>query len=156
MSSPGDVRSHYLAGGVRGDPGLMITPTHPRTLKAFRGTKRLVGAYVTLSVLTLVAIVLLRGDPAIVNDAVWVRGTIVVASSLLTLAFAIRAARGSRKAFLRLRIVSGVMLVAIVVILALPGTFPLWLKIEQGVCGLLLLGVVVLVNGTQLRSQFAR
>ncbi len=132
----------------------MITEP-PRTRKAFRATTLLVGSYVALSVLTLVAIVLLRNDKTIVTYAVWVRGTIVVASSLLTLSFAARAARGSRKAFLRLRIVAGVMLVAIVVILALPGTFPLWLKVEQGVCGLLLLGVTILVNGKHLRSLFA-
>jgi hypothetical protein len=36
----------------------------------------------------------------------------------------------------RLRIVSAVVLVAIVVIIAPPGGFPLWLKIEQGGCGL--------------------
>lgn len=134
----------------------MTALTDPRTRKALRGTKLLVGAYLTLSVLTLAAIAALRGDPAIVTDAVWVRGTLVVASALLTLSFTTRAARGSRKAFLRLRIVSGVMLVAIVVIVALPGTFPVWLKIEQGVCGLLLLGVAILVNGRHLRSQFSR
>jgi len=46
--------------------------------------------------------------------------------------------------------------VAVVVIVALPGTFPVWLKIEQSACGALLLGVVLLVNGRQLRSEFAR
>jgi hypothetical protein len=127
----------------------------PRTRAAFRGVKLLVGAYLGLSVLTLVAIVLLRGNPTMVNDAVWGRGTIVVVSSLLTYGFAARTTRGSRRAYLRLRIVSAAMVVAIVVIIALPGAFPLWLKIEQGVCGLLLLGVVVIVNGRRLRSVFA-
>jgi hypothetical protein len=47
---------------------------------------------------------------------------------------------------LRLRIVTAIMLVAIVVIISLPGTFPLWLKLEQAICGLLLLPVVVLIN----------
>jgi hypothetical protein len=47
------------------------------------------------------------------------------------------------------------MVAAIAVIIALPGTFPLWMKIEQGVCGLILLGVVVIVNGRHLRSLFA-
>jgi hypothetical protein len=42
----------------------------------------------------------------------------------------------------------------VVVILALPGTFPLWLKLEPGVCGLLLLGVVVSVNRSRIRSLF--
>ena len=31
------------------------------------------------------------------------------------------------------------MLIAIAVIIALPGTFPLWMKLEQAVCGLLLI-----------------
>ena len=97
----------------------------------------------------------LRDDAAEVNAAVWTRGVIVVASALLTLTFTVRAARGSRRAYLRLRIASAVMVVAIAVILALPGTFPLWMRIEQGVCGLLLLGVVVVVNGRRLRASFA-
>jgi archaellum biogenesis protein FlaJ (TadC family) len=78
----------------------------------------------------------------------------VVASALLTFSFTVRAARGSRRAFLRLRLISAIMVVAIVVIIALPGTFPVWMKIEQGGCGLLLLGVVGLVNGGHLRARF--
>src|ERR1044072_1543407 len=56
-----------------------------------------------------------------VPDAVWVRATLVVASSLLTFAFARSAARGSRKGLLRLRIVARVMLVGIVAIVARGG-----------------------------------
>jgi hypothetical protein len=120
-----------------------------------RTVKLLAGGYLGISVLTLAAIVLLRDDTALVDDAVWIRGTIVAASSLLTFVFAVRANRGSRRAHLRIRIISAVMLLAIVVIVALPGTFPLWLKIEQSVCGLVLLGIAVLVNGRRLRSSFA-
>ncbi len=127
----------------------------PRSQTAMRNVKLLVGCYLGLSVLTLVAIVLLRNNAAIVTPAVWVRGTIVVASALLTTFFAAQMARGSSGGYLRLRLASAIMLVAIVVIIALPGTFPLWMKIEQGVCGLLLLGVVVIVNSKHLRSTFA-
>jgi hypothetical protein len=42
--------------------------------------------------------------------------------------------------------------VAIAAIISVPGKFPLWMKVEQGVCGLLLIGVVVVVNGGHLRS----
>ncbi|MGK3202284.1 hypothetical protein [Amycolatopsis sp. MEPSY49] len=129
----------------------MTTTTRPET--GFRPVLLLTGGYAALSVLTLVAIVLLRNDHALVTDAVWVRATLVVASSLLTFAFARSAARGSRKGLLRLRIVAAVMLVAIVVIVALPGLFPVWLRIEQAVCGLLLLGVTVLVNGRRARGR---
>ncbi|MFI5691525.1 hypothetical protein ACIA58_06775 [Kribbella sp. NPDC051586] len=135
----------------------MTTPVnveHPRSVAALRSVQLLVAGYLALSVLTLIAIIALRNHTTIVNDAVWTRGTIVVASAALTFLFARRAAQGSRKGFLRLRIVSAVMVVAIVAIISLPGTFPLWMKGEQAVCGLLLLGVALLVNGKHLRSVF--
>jgi len=38
-----------------------------------------------------------------------------------------------------------------VVIVAIPGDFPAWLKIEHGTCGLLLLLVVLLVHAPPAR-----
>jgi hypothetical protein len=141
---------------------IMDTPTlapeprrHPAGRKEIQWVRLLVGAYLGLSVLTLVAIVLLRDNTAMVTTPVWVRGSIVLASALLTSVFTAQMARGSRTGYLRVRLVSAIMLVAIAVIIALPDPFPVWLKAEQGVCGLLLLGVVVLVNGKQLRARFA-
>ncbi|WP_199931186.1 hypothetical protein [Streptomyces sp. CB02923] len=124
--------------------------------QAFRGTKRLVGYYVGLSVLTLIALILLRDHPDIATDAAWVRCIIVVATSLLMTSFVTRASRGHSKSFLRLRLASGIMVVAIAIIVALPGAFPVWLRIEQAVCGLILLGVVAKANGKLLRSVFAK
>ena len=125
------------------------------TQAAFRVVRGLIGVYVALSVVTLAAVVVLRNHHSMVTTPVWVRTSIVVASALLMASFAARAARGSQRAFLRLRLVSGIMVVAIVVIIAIPGSFPVWLKIEQGVCGLVLIGVVAVVNGKHLRSVFA-
>ncbi|MGW1176565.1 hypothetical protein ACWD4P_22965 [Kitasatospora sp. NPDC002543] len=128
---------------------------HPDTRRAFRTVRWLVLAYLGLSVVTLAAALALRDHHAMVNAPVLVRGTIVVASALFTLLLTVRAANGSRGAFRRLRIVSAVMLVAIAAIIALPGAFPVWMKVEQGVCGLALLGVAAVVNGRHLRSLFA-
>ncbi|MFF8787436.1 hypothetical protein [Streptomyces sp. NPDC015125] len=127
----------------------------PHLRRALRGTKLLVGGYALVSGLTLLAVILLRHHPGLVTDAVWVRASIVVATSLLMVSFAVRTGRGHSRSYLRLRLASGVMLVAIAVIVALPGAFPVWLKAEQGVCGVLLLGVVVIVNGRRMRSAFA-
>jgi hypothetical protein len=113
----------------------------------------LVRGYAAVSILTLVAMIVFRHHTTVVTPAAWVRGTIVAASSLLTLFFAVRAARGDRRMLLRLRIVTLIMLIAIVVIIALPGTFPLWLKVEQGFCGVLLLATVVQIIG---RSEIQR
>ncbi|MEU5090089.1 hypothetical protein [Streptomyces sp. NPDC021356] len=124
------------------------------TGRALRPVKRLVGCYLALSVATLVAVFLLRDHADVVDDAVWTRTVIVAGSAALTYTFAVGAARGSRRAFLRLRIVTAVMTVAVAVIVALPGLFPVWLRIEQSVCGLLLLGVVLVVNGREMRALF--
>jgi hypothetical protein len=123
---------------------------------AFRTVRMLVAGYLALSVLTVVAVFILRHHPSIVTDAVWVRTVIVVGSAALMTTFAGRAARGHGRSFLRLRLVSAIMLVAIAVIIAIPGDFPLWLKVEQGLCGLLLLGVALVVNGKHLRAAFDR
>jgi hypothetical protein len=125
------------------------------TVRPFRAVRLLAGLYAAASLATLAAIVALRHHGGLVTPAVWVRGTIVAASALLTLAFAGRAARGSRPAYRRLRIVSAAMLVAVAVIVALPGAFPVWMRLEQAGCGVLLLAVVVLVNGRAARSRFA-
>ena len=132
-----------------------VSLEHPRSQSALRSLRLLAGCYLGISVLTLAAIVAMRNNTSEVNSAVWIRGTVVVASALLMTIFAARAARGSSRAFLRMRIVSAIMIVAIAVIIALPGTFPLWMKVEQGVCGLVLIGVAVIANGRQLRSLFA-
>ena len=144
LPPPARISTH---GGSRADEHQNL----PSAEAAFRRLTLLVGGYVAISAMTLVAIFLLRCDAAAVNSAVWTR---VALSALLTVTFTVRAARGSRRAYLRMRIFSAVMLAAIVVIIALPGTFPVWMKIEQGVCGVLLLGVCLIGYGKGLRASF--
>lgn len=127
---------------------------HPRNQRTLRSVMALIYCYLGISVLTIVAIIPLH-NAAIDPASVWVRGIIVILHAGFMLAFAARMARGSRVGYNLLRLSSAGMVVAIAVILALPDDFPLWFKIEQGVCGLLLLGVLVLVNGKRLRSAFA-
>ncbi|MDO0930221.1 hypothetical protein QQY66_00240 [Streptomyces sp. DG2A-72] len=124
----------------------------PDARAALSKIKSVVGYYLGLCVVTLVALYLLRDHHNLVNDAAWTRGIIVTASAVLTYSFA---ARGNAKGLLRLRIVSIVMIVAIAVIISVHGTFPTWLKVEQAVCGLLLLRIAVLANGKRVRSYFA-
>lgn len=128
---------------------------HPRTTAAFRKVKLLAGGYFVISALALVAIVVLSHFSAGMNAAVWTHGILVAASGGVVLGLAVRAARGSRGAYRRLRIASAAIVVAIAVIIALPGSFPLWMKAEQGVAGLFMIGIAVLVNRSHLRSLFA-
>lgn len=134
---------------------LSITTTGVDQPLMFRRLNVLTSAYLGLSITALAVAALLRNHPAEVNSAVWTRGSIAVLSALLTALFAVRTARGGRRAYLRLRIVSAISVAGFALVLALPG-FPVWMKIEQGICGLLLLGVVATVNGRDLRTAFAR
>ncbi|GAA2883752.1 hypothetical protein Acy02nite_07520 [Actinoplanes cyaneus] len=105
------------------------------------------GLYVALSFSTVGATVALHFNTTLViSDAVWIRGAIVAASSLLTLYLGLRALGGDRRMLRRLRIVTAIMLAATVVVVAVPGLFPLWFTIDQLASGLLLLPVVIGVN----------
>jgi len=48
-----------------------------------------------------------------------------------------------------------VVLAAIVVVVAWPGAFPVWLRVEQAVCGVFLLSVVVRTNLPSVRRAVA-
>lgn len=127
----------------------------PGTAAVFHKIKLLLGGYLGISVLALGAIVLMRNHTAEVNSSVWGQGIAVAASALGAFIVAGRAAHGSRGAYRRLRILSVVVVAAVAVKIALPGVFPLWVKAELGVAGLLMAGVAVLANSSRLRSQFA-
>lgn len=116
---------------------------------------KLLTAVLVISVGTVVAVVLLRHHPALVTTAVWVRTPLVAASAAVLLLFARRAAAGHRGSFRRLRIISMVVLAAIIGVVAWPGAFPVWLRVEQAVCGVFLLSVVVRANLRVVRSAMA-
>lgn len=124
-------------------------------MNEFRIIRLLVGCHLAVSVVTPGIIVALRDHSTEVNSAVWTRGVIVVAGALLTFGFAARAGRGHRRSYLRLRIVAVVVPVAIVAISVAPGMFPVWMKIDQAICGAFLVGVAVLANRGSVRSLFA-
>lgn len=115
----------------------------------------LVSIYLGLSLLTITTAVVFRDDATLVNTAVWIRGSIVAVTAALMLRFAIGARGGNPRAYLRLRIVSAVMVVAIgVILIALSADFPFWMLAEQATCGALLVAVVILANRRSMRAIF--
>jgi hypothetical protein len=112
----------------------------------------LLACYLGLALLGLGAAFLLRDHPQLVNAAVWVRGWIVLASAAVLYLLAELAARGRRSMLIRLRIASIAVPLAIVVIIVLPDPFPVWMKVQQGLCALAVAGVAVLVNRRSVRE----
>jgi hypothetical protein len=123
-------------------PDSAITP--PST--GLSTVRRFVGAYVVLSLATVAAIVVLsKVSPSQVNPQAWVRGIIVAGTSLLTFAIARRASPDQPRTLLRLRVVLVVILVAIVAVLFFLA-LPWWMRVEQGLCGVLLLSAAILAR----------
>ncbi|AGZ40814.1 hypothetical protein AFR_12640 [Actinoplanes friuliensis DSM 7358] len=102
-------------------------------------------AYLVVSVAAVVVLAVLSvSAPQQAPTTAWVRAVIVAVTSVLTVIFAHRAAAGHERALLRLRILVPIILVAVVlVLLFLP--LPAWMVIEQLLCGVLLLGLAILI-----------
>ncbi|MFE0107273.1 hypothetical protein [Streptomyces sp. NPDC059009] len=87
-----------------------------------------------LSVATLVAAGIVGG-----SDALWIRGTIVAVISAVLVLLAKRAFRGSRGAYVRMRLMTAVAPLGVLLVLGLPiDGFPAWMKAEQVAVGVLL------------------
>ncbi|GAA4864326.1 hypothetical protein [Saccharopolyspora rosea] len=131
------------------------TVTDPDAREKLHLARVLLGGYAAVSVLTLLAIVVFSGNPDIVTDAVWIRGSIIAVASLITFAIGVSMAKGSRSSYRRLQIIALAQVVAIIVIESVPGSFPVWFKIANGVCGALLITVVLLTFARTVRATFA-
>jgi hypothetical protein len=121
----------------------------------FKPIKVLIACYIGLSALGFAAAVLLRDQPQLVNTAVWVRSSIVLVTSVLTYLFAERASRGDRRSLLRLRVVTIVVPLVIVGLIVLPDPFPVWMKVQQGLCGLVLAGAAILAVRPSVSRELA-
>ncbi|GAB2851474.1 hypothetical protein [Lentzea nigeriaca] len=132
-----------------------LTVTDPDAREKLHIAKVLLGGYAAVSALTLLAIVVFSGDPDIVTGAVWIRGSILAVASLITFALGVSMENGSRRNYRRVRIIALAQAVAVVVIESIPGSFPIWFKIANGVCGALLVIVVLITFARSVRATFA-
>lgn len=104
-----------------------------------------------------VAAVLAMVDPVEVNWVVWLRGSVVAAASLVFVAVTRAASRGSRRAFTRMRWISILAPIGIGLIIVSPDSgYPLWMKLEQGLIGILIVAIAVLLNRRSTRAAFPK
>lgn len=121
---------------------------------AFRPVIVLLVAFLAVSAAMIAVLVSLSVSGNPVEPAVWIRCSLVFGSSIVLLLIAGRAAKGSRPALTRLRIIAPVVVIAVAVIVSIPGFLPGWVRIEQAACGLIVLPVAILVNLPRTRVHF--
>lgn len=144
----------------------LYTPSTPRPggadlaadarRSAFRPVLVLIAAFGLVSAAMLGVLIAESATGTAIDSAVWVRCSLVFASSLVLYLITVRASRGSRSAWLRVRIISVVVFVAVVVIVSIPGFLPDWVRLEQAVCGALVLPAAILVNLPRMRAHFPK
>ena len=126
-----------------------LSPTHPalNNLRTrFRPMLVLLAAFLLVSAAMEAVLVVQSITGIAVDGAVWTRCSLVLASSIVLLLLTIGASRGSRRAWIRLRIITVIVVIAVIVIVSIPGFLPDWVRIEQGVCGALVVPVAILLN----------
>lgn len=128
----------------------------PARRASFRPILRLLAAFLVVSAAMIAFLIVATLFIAPIDVAVWIRSGFVLASSIVLLLCARSAARGSRSAWIRLAVIAPVILVAVVVIVSIPGFLPGWVRIEQAVCGALVLPVVILALLPRTRALFPR
>ncbi len=131
-----------------------VTVTDSDAREKLHIAKMLLGGYAAVSVLTFLAIVVFSGNPDVVTSAVWIRGSILAVAAPITFALGVSMAKGSPGNYRRVRIITTAQVVAILVIESIPGSFPVWFKIANGVCLALLIIVVLLTFARTVRATF--
>ncbi|MFJ6217260.1 hypothetical protein ACIQGZ_28595 [Streptomyces sp. NPDC092296] len=125
-----------------------------RTHRAFGRTKTLVAAYGALSAAVLVTVVVLAVTGHTVTSFMWGRSAGVLASAAVTYWLTARAARGARWAYLRVRVISVAVPIAIIAIDTTLGALPPWFVATQAACALPMAAAAFIVNGPTLRTAF--
>ncbi|WP_409182407.1 hypothetical protein F9C11_39335 [Amycolatopsis sp. VS8301801F10] len=105
--------------------------------------KGFVVAYGAVSAVVLGAIAALALSGGEVSSFMWIRSGVVAVSAAVAWWLVSAAARGSRKAYERMRFVAIVAPVAIVGVDLIPGVCPLWFLLAQTGCAIVLAGAAV-------------
>ncbi|MFC9238821.1 hypothetical protein ACFTZK_20605 [Streptomyces decoyicus] len=129
---------------------------HPDTQRAFDKAKFLVAAYGALSAAALVTVAVLALTGHTVTPFMWGRSAGVLASAAVFYWLTVLAARGARWAYLRVRILSVIMPLAIIAVDMIPGICPTWFAMVQATCALPLVVAAFISNGSGLRAAFPR
>lgn len=112
----------------------------------FETAKKCIGIFSVVCVIVLSTVIVDAVLHGPVSTFMWVRSGILLAVAPLLHRLAVRASQGSRPSLDRLRTVTTVLPIAIVVIDLIPGVCPGWYAALQGISALSLIAVAVITR----------
>ena len=128
----------------------------PRTGEAFDTVKKYVKLYGVICAITLgTAAVVAIGGPT-VTTFMWVRSAVLLAIAPVIYRLTVRASQGVRRSFERLRALTVIMPIAIIVVDLIPGVCPAWYAVMQAISALALIGAAVITRGSTLRTAYPK
>jgi len=133
------------------------TPLDRAPLNRTVGTiRRLWAAAGVVSLLALVVTAVLSVvAPAETNWVMWLRGVVITVACFAFARYAGALSRGSRAAYVRMRLVATLAPIGVVLLVAAPDDgYPGWMKGEQAVLGALVAVVAVLLWRRATRAAF--
>jgi hypothetical protein len=92
----------------------------------------------------------------ILLDSLWGRiaGNVIVSALYVWRSFALR--RGSRYAYLRTYYIAIVGLIGIVYLIAVSSAYPVWMRVEQVIQGVVLIALLIAVSRPAVRARYAK
>ncbi|MCP2168826.1 hypothetical protein LX83_005704 [Goodfellowiella coeruleoviolacea] len=116
--------------------------------------RKFVTAYGVVGVAVFVVVVALAVAGHEVTSFMWGRAGGMLGSAAAAYWFTVLAARGARWAYVRVRIISVVVPIAIIAISGIPGALPPWFVAVQIAGALALVPAAVIVNRSEMRAAF--
>ncbi|GHI04064.1 hypothetical protein AQI88_07730 [Streptomyces cellostaticus] len=129
---------------------------NPEIQEAFSKVKRLAVIYGVFDAIVLATVIGLSVAGHKEVGFVWGRSCAVFASAVVLYWLTGNASRGERSAYVRIRIISTVLPIAIVGVDMIPGICPPWFAVMQAVCAVPLAVAGFTINGSKLRAAFPK
>jgi len=142
-----------MSNGEREDVSMRADEARVRWI--FDTVKKCVVVYGVIGAIIVETLGVVSWSGGDVSTFMWVRAAILLAITPVFSWLTVRASRGMRKSFERLRLVSIILPVAIVVVDLIPGLCPAWYAGMQAVSALALAAVAVLLRRRVLNGAFA-
>ncbi|WP_338760196.1 hypothetical protein V7968_31365 [Nocardia vulneris] len=125
------------------DSAVAVSPNDTGAQHVFGMVKACIVIFGVISAVVLATVAAIAVAHGLVNTFMWVRAGLLLLAAPLFYRLAVHASRGERKSLERLRIVTTIVPIAIVVVDLIPGVCPVWYAGMQAVSAVPLIAIAV-------------
>jgi hypothetical protein len=135
----------------------MPTQPHPKVLATFSHIQKLIFSFLILNIAFAVAVLFVKDSiDTELHNSLLVRGVIFIFVSMLLLFFHRRMTSGKRNAWMRLRIMSIIAPISIIIFLVATPGLTWWVDALQAIGALIYIVIAVLINQEHMHSHFPK